>query len=187
MLWGAVAVLGLVTVLPLDKLPLPGDIQLGFSVKSEGIAIMVERKRLSKPASSKSEVVLRNGNRRNKAGRPKGSPNRTPRILKDAILEAAAHVGEDGKGTRQLMGYCIKLAREYPRSFTTLLSRVLPYQITGKNDGPIQVFHFDPSILAGATPEELQVLERLLSGQRSREPEPIDVDSSEYEELLTGD
>lgn len=33
-------------------------------------------------------------------GRPKGSPNKTTAVLKDAILLAAESVGEDGAGIR---------------------------------------------------------------------------------------
>ena len=34
---------------------------------------------------------------RSKTGRRKGTPNKTTALLKDAILEAAHKVGEDGK------------------------------------------------------------------------------------------
>lgn len=66
------------------------------------------------------------------AGRPKGSPNRTTALLRDAILKAAEAAGEDGQGKEGLMGYCTFLAKEEPRAFATLLGKVLPMQINGE-------------------------------------------------------
>lgn len=77
----------------------------------------------------------------NKAGpgRPKGSPNKTTAALKEAIILAAEHVGSDGKGAGSLTGYCEFLARSEPKAFAGLLGKVLPMQITGEGDGPLQV------------------------------------------------
>ncbi|WP_337181417.1 hypothetical protein [Shinella sp.] len=66
------------------------------------------------------------------AGRPKGSPNRTTALLRDAILKAAEATGEDGQGKEGLMGYCTFFAKEEPRAFATLLGKVLPMQISGE-------------------------------------------------------
>lgn len=63
------------------------------------------------------------------AGRPKGSPNRTSTLLRDAILMAAEAAGEDEQGKGGLMGYCAFLAKNEPRAFASLLGRVLPMQI----------------------------------------------------------
>lgn len=66
-------------------------------------------------------------------GRPKGSPNKTTALLKDAILKAAeAAGGDDG-----LIGYLRTQARENPASFLTLLGKVLPMQVTGEDGGPV--------------------------------------------------
>jgi hypothetical protein len=67
-------------------------------------------------------------------GRPKGAPNKTTALLKDAIIEAAIAAG-DGSG---LTGYLETQAREQPVAFMTLLGKVLPMQITGENGGPIK-------------------------------------------------
>jgi hypothetical protein len=72
-------------------------------------------------------------------GRVAGVPNKTTKLLKDAILLAAETRGADGKGKDGLMGYCLYLARKQPKSFAVLLGRVLPMQITGEGDTPSSV------------------------------------------------
>lgn len=72
-------------------------------------------------------------------GRPKGAPNKTTALLKDAIVKAAEAVGEDGRGKDNLVGYCKKLAKEEPKAFASLLGRVLPMQVTGEGDGPLKI------------------------------------------------
>jgi hypothetical protein len=69
----------------------------------------------------------------NKAGpgRPKGSPNKTTALLKEAIIKAAEQVGSDGSGKGSLVGYCVFLAKSEPKAFASLLGRVLPLQLTG--------------------------------------------------------
>ena len=68
-------------------------------------------------------------------GRPKGVPNKTTALLKDAILQAAEKAG----GKAGLVGYLTKQATDNPQSFLPLLGKVLPMQITGEGDGPLQV------------------------------------------------
>lgn len=75
--------------------------------------------------------------RKSGPGRPKGTPNRTTAMLKDAILKAAEKAGDKGKGG--LVGYCRFLAREEPKAFAQLLGKVLPMQVTGEDGGPVQV------------------------------------------------
>jgi len=62
----------------------------------------------------------------------KGVPNKTTRILKEAILLAAEQVGEDGKGHDGLTGYLRMLAVKEPRAFSNLLQRVLPLQVNAR-------------------------------------------------------
>jgi hypothetical protein len=62
-------------------------------------------------------------------GRPKGLPNKTTQLLKDAILKAATDAG-DG----DMAAYLEKQARDNPGPFLSLLGKVLPMQLTG-NDG----------------------------------------------------
>jgi len=68
-------------------------------------------------------------------GRPKGTPNKTTALLKDAILRAADEAG----GAEGLVGYLRVQAVENPGPFMTLLGKVLPMQVTGANDGPLQI------------------------------------------------
>jgi len=72
-------------------------------------------------------------------GRVKGTPNKTTAALKDAILQAAGIVGEDGQGKGGLTGYLVKVAKEDIKAFSGLLGKVLPMQVTGEDGGPLQV------------------------------------------------
>lgn len=67
-------------------------------------------------------------------GRPKGVPNKTTTLLKDAIILAAEKHGQDGKGKDKLVGYCRMLAADEPKAFATLLGRVLPMHIEGTGE-----------------------------------------------------
>lgn len=59
-------------------------------------------------------------------GRPKGVPNKTTQLLKDAILKAATDAGEG-----DMAAYLAKQAKENPGPFLSLLGKVLPMQVTG--------------------------------------------------------
>ena len=72
-------------------------------------------------------------------GRPKGIPNKTTALLKEAIIKAAEAVGEDGKGRGALTGYCTFLARDEPKAFAQLLGKVVPMQVTGEDGGALVV------------------------------------------------
>jgi hypothetical protein len=65
-------------------------------------------------------------------GRPKGQPNKTTALLKDAILQAAEAADKDG-----LVGYLTIQAVENPGPFLALLGKVLPMQIAGDVDNPL--------------------------------------------------
>lgn len=67
-------------------------------------------------------------------GRPKGSPNKTTALLKDAIIQAATTAG--GKGG--LEGYLRARAIDSPNAFLALLGKVLPMQMTGEDGGPVK-------------------------------------------------
>src|SRR5262245_25775259 len=73
-------------------------------------------------------------------GRPKGSPNKTTALLKEAILTAAEMHGNDGEGKDGLICYCQHLAASEPKAFAALLGRVLPLQLSG-GDEPIEHEH----------------------------------------------
>lgn len=66
-------------------------------------------------------------------GRSKGTPNKVTGALRDMILQALDE--QPGGGIEYL-----KLqAMENPSAFMTLLGKVLPTQLTGPNDGPIEI------------------------------------------------
>ncbi len=67
-------------------------------------------------------------------GRPKGSKNKQPALLKEALLEAATQAGGDDG----LVGYLLTQARSNPQSFLPLLGKVLPMQISGDEENPLR-------------------------------------------------
>ncbi len=75
------------------------------------------------------------GGRRAGAGRKKGEPNKITALLKDAILMAATNAG----GKDGLVGYLQIQAAANPGPFMGLLGKVLPMQIAGDADNPIQL------------------------------------------------
>lgn len=64
-------------------------------------------------------------------GRKKGVPNKATGQLKEAILKALEIAG----GER----YLAEQALKNPGPFMMLLGRILPHQLTGPGDGPVQV------------------------------------------------
>ena len=69
-------------------------------------------------------------------GRKKGSLNKTTALLKDAILKAATDAG-DG----DMAKYLKQQAIANPGPFMTLLGKVLPTQVAGDPDNPVNVVH----------------------------------------------
>ena len=70
-------------------------------------------------------------------GRPKGVPNKTTALLKDAILKAAEGAG----GKKGLIGYLQEQAKKNPGPFMSLLGKVLPTQVAGDPENPIAPAH----------------------------------------------
>jgi len=69
-------------------------------------------------------------------GRPKGVPNKTTALLKDAILKAAQTAG--GGGDEGIANYLAERAIDTPGPFLALLGKVLPMQIAGDEENPVQ-------------------------------------------------
>lgn len=72
-------------------------------------------------------------------GRKKGVPNKTTAALKEAILAAAEKFGSDGEGEDGLTGYLFHIAKNDIKAMAGLLGKVLPMQIGGDPDNPIQI------------------------------------------------
>ena len=71
-------------------------------------------------------------------GRPKGLPNKTTALLKDAILQAARMAGDkyleaSGELGDGLAAYLTVQASSQPAAFMSLLGKVLPMQVTGSD------------------------------------------------------
>jgi hypothetical protein len=71
-------------------------------------------------------------------GRPKGSQNKTTRLLKDAILLAAENAGNK-VGSDGLVSYLESQAQANPGPFLALVGKVLPMTVTGEGGGPVEV------------------------------------------------
>jgi hypothetical protein len=62
-----------------------------------------------------------------------GKPNKTTRLLKEALILAAEKHGSNGKGKDGLVGFLLHLIDEDLGAFATLLGRVLPLQVSVKD------------------------------------------------------
>src|SRR5687768_3792894 len=74
-------------------------------------------------------------------GRPKGMPNKTTALLKDAILKAAEAAGGEANDTSPggMIAYLTKQAKDNPGPFMALLGKVLPMQVTGPEGGALEI------------------------------------------------
>ena len=64
-------------------------------------------------------------------GRPKGSSNKITKDIREAVSRAFERVGGEN--------YLAKVAMEDPKTFCTLLGKVLPLQISGEGGGPARI------------------------------------------------
>ena len=78
-----------------------------------------------------NESKKQHGGRRPGAGRKKGVPNKVTADIKAMVLGALDRAGGEE--------YMLEQAKNNPNAFLTLVGKVLPTQITGPNDGPVQV------------------------------------------------
>ena len=94
-----------------------------------------------------------------KPGQGKHGPQKSTIILKEAILLAAEQAGEDGKGKDGLTGYLRRVAAEDVKAFASLLGKVLPLQITGAGDGPVQIARIELAPLVAASTSPLPTID----------------------------
>lgn len=64
-------------------------------------------------------------------GRQKGTPNKTTRDLKEAILGAFHAAGG--------LKYLERVANDDPRTFCTLLGKVIPLTLAGDKENPLTI------------------------------------------------
>ena len=88
---------------------------------------------MREPSRNPNLKPIQKGERR---GRKAGVPNKIPRLLKDAVLEAASQLGFDGMGKDGLVGYLKRMAVYYPESFIPLLGRLVRLQGGARVDLP---------------------------------------------------
>lgn len=62
-------------------------------------------------------------------GRTAGTPNKTSKAIKEAIVEAFDRAGG--------VDYLVTLAKEDPRTFCTLVGKVIPLQVDGSLDASV--------------------------------------------------
>jgi hypothetical protein len=88
-------------------------------------------------------------------GRPKGLPNRTTALLKDALIVAATRAGGKG-GLEAFLEMQAKKLNNAP--FLALLGKVLPLQLSGDDGAPLvptvvfKTIYTDPNGLISADP-----------------------------------
>ncbi len=70
------------------------------------------------------------GGKRQGAGRKRGVPNKLTAHIREAVENAFSAVGGED--------YLVKVAKEDPRTFCTLLGKILPTQVDAQVDKPIQ-------------------------------------------------
>lgn len=66
-------------------------------------------------------------------GRPKGVPNKNTAAVKDMILQALADAGG--------AAYLKRQADKNPGPFMTLVGKVLPLQVAGDKDNPLNIIN----------------------------------------------
>lgn len=86
-------------------------------------------------ASEAVTKTLKIGEGKPGPGRPKGVPNKTTALLKDAILLAAQRAG--GGDEEGIANYLEVQARENPGPFMSLLGKVLPMTVAGDAENPV--------------------------------------------------
>ena len=69
------------------------------------------------------------GGKRQGAGRKRGVPNKLTAHVREAVQNAFLEVGGEN--------YLVKVAKEDPRTFCTLLGKLLPTQVEAKAEEPI--------------------------------------------------
>lgn len=97
--------------------------------------------------------------RQKTGGRCAGTPNKTTRVLREAILTAAEQEGSDGNGADGLTGYLRSIAQSDVKAFAMLLGKVLPMQVGVDPDSPGMPLVSFTTVYEDGRPVERPVLE----------------------------
>ena len=91
-----------------------------------------------------NKVAKNNNLAGKKQGRPKGSPNKTTAIAKDAIASAAEGLG----GAQRLIDWAKEDPKNEAAFWTSIYPKLLPLQVSGEGGGAIilQLTNDDASI-----------------------------------------
>lgn len=89
-------------------------------------------------------------------GRKKGVQNKFTRDIKEAVLNAFGRVGGED--------YLVKVANADRKTFTALVGRLLPTQLTGKDGAPLELLVTKAQGgLSNLSDKELEQLQTLLA------------------------
>jgi hypothetical protein len=114
-------------------------------------------------------------------GRKMGVENKTPKLLKDAIMMAAELEGSNQHGKDKLVGFLRRVARDDLRGFVMLLGRVLPLQVESRSDMKVEVvYHTVEEVRRELLSRGISV--ETVSNILHHEPQVIDHEGIEYEE-----
>lgn len=91
--------------------------------------------------AEKEKAHLFKKGHKKQGGRVKGTPNKQPAILKEAIMLAMEAEGSDGRGKDGVVGALRTAWRTQRKAFLKLTEKLLPYQLTGKDGSPMQIEH----------------------------------------------
>lgn len=89
------------------------------------------------------KTAFKKGEKRPNQGRPKGLPNKNTQAIRDMIAEALDNLGG--------VSYLMECGSD-PRTkaaFLSLIGKVMPIQVTGKDDGPVQVTRIELVAMSG--------------------------------------
>lgn len=118
-----------------------------YTPKLERVSKAVGTIKRSPPPQTRIRTIGKTG------GRQKGTPNRLPVLLKDALIEAATNAGLElnkGKNVEKRDGLVLYLTHQAvhnPQSFLPLLGKVLPLQIDTGGVPLIQVQNIEFIVL----------------------------------------
>ena len=89
------------------------------------------------------KTAFKKGEKRPNQGRPKGVSNKNTQAIRDMIAEALDNLGG--------VSYLMECGSD-PRTkaaFLSLIGKVMPIQVTGKDDGPVQVTRIELVAMSG--------------------------------------